>query len=149
MWLKNNPGATGGGVRAGDMCARIQALPGSPSTPDLNRPQGRDVQKFHAPPQTNDMYRTYGFQMPLFTHPVPTLEIYKAILTAPRETAGQPSLAAGPELWPRIARAHTMRTKRRALRAYLRQDRFALRSETRTFDIMDTLYILASSPYIL
>ena len=56
-------------------------------------------------PDYHDMYRTYGFQMPLFNHPIPALQIYKAILTTPRETAGQLSLTAGPELWSRIARA--------------------------------------------
>ena len=72
----------------------------------------------------HDMYRTYGFQMPLFNHPIPALQIYKAILTIPGETAGQLSLTTGPELWPRIARAHTTRTKRRTLRAALRNKDF-------------------------
>ena len=93
-------------------------------------------------PDQHDVYRTYGFQMPLFNHHIPALQIYKAILTTPRETTGQPSLAAGLELWPRIARAkYYAHTHDR--------NRFALLSEIRTLDIMDTLYILASFSCIL
>ena len=79
----------------------------------------------------------------------PALQIYKAILTTPRETARQLSLTAGPEVWSRSARAILRVQKGERFAHTCDKDRFALRSETRTFDIMNTLYILASSPYIL
>ena len=107
----------------------LPSLPQDPTSIGLEVGMYRNSK--NSAPDHYDMYRTYGFQMPLFNHPIPALQIYKAILTTPREAAGQLSLTAGPELWPRIARAHTTRTKRRALRAYLRQGplRAALRKQ--------------------
>ena len=145
MWLETKPGATGVGVRAGDMCARIQALPQSPSGPNLNRPRGWDVQKFQKLRPRLSRH-VQDVRLPLFNQvcmsapmqsSAPDLQGHPHYPKEDSRTA-QPHRRTGTVVKDRTS--HTMRTKRRTLRAHLLQG--PLRAALRNKDLLYYEYIV-------